>query len=145
MATSSLVENSMDSFELDIIDEKSRAGSDFMTRVASEIRRAFASEKAVRKITQQAVADKIGTSRAVINRQVQGLENLSARRIGELLWAIGWEPTFAAQRIPAGENQAPPVRYVGGSATVTLTTQGSVSITPMRSKNLNSESGLDKS
>jgi hypothetical protein len=98
-------ENSMNSFELDLLDEKSRAGSEFMARVVNEIRRALASEKACRKITQQSIAEKIGTSRAVINRQIQGFENLSARRIGELLWAIGWEPYFEARKIPVGDNQ----------------------------------------
>ncbi|MBM7483298.1 cyanate lyase [Bradyrhizobium sp. USDA 3686] len=94
----------MSLFELEI-DEKSQVGSQFMAKVASEIRRALIAEKKSRKITQQALAEKIGTSRAVINRQVQGLENLSARRIAELLWAIGWEPHFEARKIPAGENQ----------------------------------------
>jgi hypothetical protein len=28
-----------------------------------------------------------------------GLENMTARSIGELLWAIGWEPYFGARRI----------------------------------------------
>jgi hypothetical protein len=94
----------MDSFELEI-DEQSRIGSEFMARVVNEIRRAAASEKSSRKLTQQAIADKIGTSRAVINRQMQGLENLGARRIAEILWAIGWEPYFEARPIPVGENQ----------------------------------------
>jgi hypothetical protein len=93
----------MTSFELDIIDEKSRAGSEFMDRVAKELRRALLIEKASRKTTQQAIADKIGTSRAVVNREVQGIENLTARRIGELFWAIGWEPCFEARRIPDGD------------------------------------------
>jgi transcriptional regulator with XRE-family HTH domain len=93
----------MDSFELEL-DEQSRVGSEFMARVVNEIRRAVATEKSSRKLTQQAIADKIGTSRAVINRQIQGLENLSARRIAEILWAIGWEPYFEARRKPAGEN-----------------------------------------
>jgi hypothetical protein len=95
----------MTSFELDIIDEKSRAGTEFMARVINEIRRALVTEKKTRKITQQAIAEKIGTSRAVVNRQLQGFENLSARRIGELLWAIGWEPHFEARKIPVGDNQ----------------------------------------
>lgn len=88
----------MTSFELDIVDEKSLAGSSFVARVAKEIRRALAAEKTSRKLTQQALADKIGTSRAVVNREVQGLENLTARRIGELLWAMGWEPYFEARK-----------------------------------------------
>jgi hypothetical protein len=94
----------MDSFELEI-DEQSRIGSEFMARVVNEIRRAAATEKATRKLTQQSIADKIGTSRAVINRQMQGLENLGARRIAEILWAVGWEPYFEARQIPIGENQ----------------------------------------
>jgi hypothetical protein len=98
----------MNSFELDIVDEKSRAGSEFMARVITEIQRALANEKLSRKLTQQSIAEKIGTSRAVINRQVQGFENLSARRIGELLWAIGWEPYFEARKPPMGENQFVP-------------------------------------
>jgi hypothetical protein len=107
----------MNSFELEI-DEKSRAGSEFMARVVNEIRRALASEKSTRKITQQAIADKIGTSRAVVNRQIQGLENLGARRIGELLWAIGWEPHFEARKIPAGENQHPAVEIAAPTVKV---------------------------
>jgi transcriptional regulator with XRE-family HTH domain len=100
----------MDSFELDIIDEKSRAGSEFMFRIARDLQRAFLTEKKSRKITQQAIAEKLGTSRAVINRQLQGLENIGSRRIGELFWAMGWEPHFEAKKIPAGENQHPAIQ-----------------------------------
>jgi hypothetical protein len=98
----------MNSFELEI-DEKSYVASMFMARVANEIRRAAAIEKASRKITQQEIANKIGTSRAVVNREMQGLENLGARRIAELLWALGWEPYFEARKIPAGVNDGPPL------------------------------------
>lgn len=100
----------MTSFDLNIVDEKSLVGSQFMARVVTEIQRAAAFEKASRKIThqtkitQQAIADKIGTTRAVVNRQMQGLENLGARRIAEILWALGWEPHFEARKIPAGGN-----------------------------------------
>jgi len=76
-----------------------------MARVVDEVRRAVATEKTRRKLTQQAIAEKIGTSRAVVNRQIGGLENLTARRIGELLWAIGWEPHFEARPIPEGNNE----------------------------------------
>jgi hypothetical protein len=96
----------MTSFELDIVDEKSRAGSQFMFRITQELQRAFLVEKKTRKITQQAIADKLGTSRAVINRQIQGLENIGARRIGELFWAMGWIPQFSAEKIPEQENDS---------------------------------------
>jgi hypothetical protein len=118
----------MNSFELEI-DEKSRAGSEFMASVVNEIRRAVASEKASRKLTQQAIADKIGTSRAVINRQIQGLENLSARRIGEILWAIGWKPNFEAQKIPAGENLNPSVEIAARAVKVEVSPPSTTSRT----------------
>lgn len=87
------------------IDEQSQVGSMFMARVANEIKRAAAIEKSKRKLTQQAIGDKIGTSRAVVNREMSGVENLGARRIAELLWAMGWEPYFEARPIPAGCNE----------------------------------------
>jgi hypothetical protein len=115
----------MSSFELDIIDEKSRAGSEFLMRIVREMRRALVLEKAerkskkgVEKINQQAIATKIGTSRHVINRELQGLENISARRIGEFFWAIGWEPQFEAKKPLAGQNSdfiTPPTQQLKGT------------------------------
>jgi hypothetical protein len=76
-----------------------------ITLPAGMLHQAPAPESPSARLTQQAIAEKLGTSRAVINRQVQGIENLGARRIGEILWAIGWEPYFEARRIPDGQNQ----------------------------------------
>ena len=121
----------MNSFELDIIDEKSEAGSSFMDRVAKELRRALMAEKKTRKITQQAIAEKIGTSRAVVNREVQGLENLTARRIGELFWALGWEPHFEARKIPRGDNSFVINKPIVDGKAVT---EGDVSGNPLRIK-----------
>src|SRR5687767_11447517 len=97
----------MTEFELEI-DDKSRVGSDYMARVKNELRRVAAIEKAERGLTQQAIADMVGTSRAVINRELRGLENLTARRTAELFWAMGWEAYFEARKIPVGDNQFPP-------------------------------------
>lgn len=94
----------MNSFELEIVDEKSRAGAEFLMRVVEEMRRALLAEKSTRKITQQAIAEKMGTSRHVVNRELQGLENMSARRIGEFFWAVGWEPHFEAKKPLSGQN-----------------------------------------
>jgi len=98
-------------------DEKSHVGAMYAADVAREIRRAFIAEKAERKITQQAVAEKIGTSRAVVNREIMGTENLTARRQAELLWAIGWEPHFQARKIApkAGQNDNAPTSPTGDS------------------------------
>lgn len=96
----------MPSFEY-VIDERSRAGSRFLSRVRDELQRALLAEKAGRKLTQQSIADKLGVNRSVVNRQFMGLENLTARTIGELLWAIGWEAHFEAVKpeTAAGANE----------------------------------------
>ncbi len=97
----------MPSFEFDI-GERSRVGARFISHVRDEIQNALFSEKSERKVTQQQIAEKLDTSRAVINRQIMGLENMTLRRVAEILWAIGWEPHFEARKIPAGENQHRP-------------------------------------
>jgi HTH domain len=93
----------MPSFEFDI-GEQARAGSRFIAHVRDEIQRALFSEKGQPKITQQQIADKLGTSRSVINRQIMGLEDMTLRRVAEILWAIGWEPYFGVRR--CGEDWA---------------------------------------
>jgi hypothetical protein len=98
----------MPSFNFDI-GEQARVGARFISDVRDELQRALTIEKSKRKITQQQIAEKLGTSRAVINRQLMGLENLGLRRVAEILWAIGWEPHFESRKIPAGENQFPAV------------------------------------
>jgi len=120
----------MPSFEFDI-GEQSRTGSRFIAHVRDEIQRALFSEKSARKITQQQIAEKLGTSRAVINRQIMGLENMTLRRVAEILWALGWEPHFEVRRIPAGENQHPAPQLpipAPSIKTTASTTNSSVSI-----------------
>jgi hypothetical protein len=94
----------MPSFNFDI-GEKERAGSRFLSDVRDELQRALAAEKSRRKMTQQEIANLLETSRAVINRQIMGLENIGIKRVAEILWAIGWEPYFEARPIPEGENE----------------------------------------
>lgn len=88
----------MPSFEF-IVDEKERAGSRFLGDVRDQLQHALTTEKSSRKLTQQAIADKLGVHRSVVNRWFMGLENLTAKTIGELLWAIGWEPHFEAHKV----------------------------------------------
>jgi HTH domain len=125
----------MPSFNFDI-GEKDRVGSRFVSDVRDELQRALAIEKSERKITQQQIAEKLGTSRAVINRQIMGLENMGIRRVAEILWAIGWKPNFEAQKIPAGENLNPAVEIATPAVKVKVsppaTTSGTV-IRPLQS------------
>ena len=95
----------MTSFVFDI-GAKARAAARFIDDVRSELQAALVTEKRERKITQQAIAQAIGTSRSVINRQLMGQENLTLRTVAELAWALGWEPEFKLRKPQAtkGEN-----------------------------------------
>lgn len=95
-------EHSMPSFEFDIGD-KEAAISRFLSAVHTEIQRAFSIEKSRRKLTQQSIADTLGVNRSVINRQVMGYENLTAKSIAELAWAIGYEPKLSLSRRAASD------------------------------------------
>jgi hypothetical protein len=122
----------MPSFNFDI-GERERVGGRFLSDVRDELQRALAEEKAIRKITQQQIAEKLGTSRAVINRQLLGLENMGIKRAAEILWAIGWEPYFGARKIPAGENQYPAVEAAAPRPSIkatATTTSGTLEIAP---------------
>jgi hypothetical protein len=115
------------------IDELSQVGSTFIEEVNDELKRALATEKNERKVTQQSIADTLGVDRSVVNRRFMGLENLTARTIAETLWAIGWEPHFEARKIvpEAGANepiQRPKVTISTGSISTTF----SCSIDPVK-------------
>lgn len=107
----------MPSFEFDIGD-KEAAISRFLSAVHTEIQRAFSIEKSRRKLTQQSIADTLGVNRSVINRQVMGYENLTAKSIAELAWAIGYEPKLSLSRTEddRGANFSQHIDLRGGSA-----------------------------
>jgi hypothetical protein len=87
----------MNSYVFDI-GEKARTVSRFIGHVRSELQQAFLFEKSARKLTQQKVADAIGTTRHVINRELVGEENITLRRLAELAWALGWEIVFELRK-----------------------------------------------
>ena len=78
------------------IGEKELAASRFIADVRGEILDALSTERQYRKVTQQSLAERLGIHRSVVNRQLLGYENMTLRSVAELLWAIGWEPHFAA-------------------------------------------------
>jgi hypothetical protein len=105
----------MTDFDFLELNPMERAGTEFMARVINEIRRVAVIEKTTRKLTQQDIATDIGTTRQVINRQMQGFENLTARRIGEFGQAFGWEPYFEFRKPPKNNyfNPLPPSTSIG--------------------------------
>jgi hypothetical protein len=81
------------------IGEKARAASRFIGHVRAELQKAWLSEKASRKITQQQLATMLGLkNRSVINRELMGYDNLTLRRVAELAWALGWEIIFVLRK-----------------------------------------------
>ena len=87
----------MNSYLFDIGGKK-RAAARFIGRVRAELQRALISEKATRKLTQQAIAKLIGVNRSVINRQLMGYENMTLRSVAELAWALGWDILFELRK-----------------------------------------------
>ena len=87
------------------IGEKARKAARFIGHVRAELQKALVAEKKSRKLTQQQLAQAIGTNRSVINRQLMGTENLTLRGVAELGWALGWEPRFEMVKRAATGNQ----------------------------------------
>lgn len=85
------------SYELKI-DPKKRAGSRFIAKVRKEVVAAAIDEKSASGLTQQDLANALGVHRSVITRLLKGDANLTLRSIGELAWALGWEPIFKMNR-----------------------------------------------
>ena len=80
------------------IGDRSRAVARFIAHIRSELQKAYAQERVERKLTQQAIATRLGVNRSVINRQLTGLENMTVRSVAELAWAIGWTPNFSVSK-----------------------------------------------
>lgn len=85
------------SYELKI-DPKKRAASRFIGKVRKALVSAVVDEKEESGINQQKLASTLGVHRSVINRMLKGESNLTLRSIGELAWALGWEPEFNMKR-----------------------------------------------
>lgn len=79
------------SFEFDI-PEKDIAAVDFMGKNHKALLRAALEARAARGFTQKQVAELLGVNKSVISRALSGRSNLTERTIGELCWALGYEP-----------------------------------------------------
>lgn len=105
------------SYELKI-DPKKRAGSRFIGKVRKTLISAAIDEKDASGINQQQLATALGVNRSVISRMLKGEGNLTLRTIGEIAWALGWEPDFTLKRksLPSS-NQAVVARVAVSSST----------------------------
>jgi DNA-binding transcriptional regulator LsrR (DeoR family) len=78
----------------------------------SQVRRALQralTDEAQNGITQSEIARRIDVHRSVINREMRGAKDITHGRVGELAWAMGYEPVFKLERVQqgAGANAAP--------------------------------------
>jgi plasmid maintenance system antidote protein VapI len=118
------------SYELKI-DPKKRAGSRFIGKVRKALISAAVDEKTASGINQQQLATALGVNRSVITRMLKGEGNLTLRSVGEIAWALGWEPNFTLQRKSAPiSNQAVVVERPTSSSTVANVTVYSHGKTP---------------
>jgi transcriptional regulator with XRE-family HTH domain len=96
----------MTSFHFDIGSRARNAGR-FIGRVQSELLRALAEKKMLRKFSQQSLARKLQVHRSLINRQLSGEANLTLRSLADLAWALDMEITIELKDpvVEAGSNQ----------------------------------------
>ncbi len=102
----------MTSYVFDI-GEKARTVSRFIGHVRSELQKAFIAERAIRKLTQQQIANELGVNRSVINRQLMGTDNITLRRVAEFAWVLGWDIDFVLRkRTNEGNHQQAKVSHI---------------------------------
>jgi plasmid maintenance system antidote protein VapI len=102
-------ENIKMSYELKI-DPKKRAASRFIGKVRKALISAAIEEKKLSGISQKEIAEAIGVNKSVVSRMLKGESNLTLRSVGELAWALGWEPDFTLKRraVAIHSNEARP-------------------------------------
>jgi transcriptional regulator with XRE-family HTH domain len=94
------------SFHFDIGGRARNAGR-FIGRVRGELLRALSERKSEGGLSQEALARKLDTERALINRQLSGESNLTLRSLADLAWAMDLEISFELKKpaTEAGQNQ----------------------------------------
>ena len=95
-------------FELD--HPKEEASSRFVADVGRLLQSALVERKAISKLTQQEIADRLGVDRSSVNRNFSGYRNLTLSSLAELCWAMDVEPQLVIEQIlePASCNFQPP-------------------------------------
>jgi transcriptional regulator with XRE-family HTH domain len=89
------------------IGERARHAGRFIGRVRGELLRALIERKSEIGFSQQGLARKLDTERALINRQLSGEASLSLRSLADLAWAMDMEISFELKKPhpKAGQNQ----------------------------------------
>ena len=99
----------MTSFHFDIGSRARHAGR-FIGRVRGELLRALSKRKSEGRLPQQALAEKLGIERSLINRQLAGESNLTLRSLADLAWAMDMEISFELKETTTRAGQNHPVQ-----------------------------------
>ena len=67
-----------------------RAAARFVAKVHRTVQKAFDARKAA-GLTQAAIAEQLDVHRSVINRQLNGNDDMSIGRVAEFAWAMGYD------------------------------------------------------
>lgn len=70
-----------------------RAATRFVARVHRTLQKAYEHRKP-QGVTQTSIAQELGVHRSVVNRQLNGREDMSVGRIGEYAWVLGCDIDF---------------------------------------------------
>lgn len=111
-----------------------RAASRFVAKVHRQIQKAYEGRRS-EGVTQTSIANAIGVHRSVINRQLNGREDISVGRVGEFAWALGFEPEFSMTSVGGAVKQGNLTKPVIPAAT---TTGGAIVATSSNGKTWNS-------
>lgn len=100
------------------IDPKDAAAVKFMQQSWRELVNAAITAKADHGITQCQVAEMVGVDKSTISRLLCGRGNMTQRTIGELAWALGYEPKLLLSKIDHGKesnHNSNPEWWIGSS------------------------------
>jgi DNA-binding transcriptional regulator LsrR (DeoR family) len=109
------------------VSPSQRAGARFIGLVRRTLQKALLEEAKRHNLTQAEVARRIGIDRSIVNRELRGVENLTIRRVGELVWAMNRVPEFRALErvLSAGSNQTSVVSSPAASVNLAQTAANS--------------------
>ena len=109
----------MPSFQISITPSRRAAGR-FIGSVRRALQRTLAEEREHTGLTQAEIARRIGVHRSIINRELQGRQDITLGRVAELAWAMGKRATLSLEPavVRVGQNVivAPPISTISVTA-----------------------------
>lgn len=96
------------------IDARSRQVGRLLGRVRRELLKAIVEERAG-GLTQQQLAERLETRRAIVNRKLSGEAEITLKELADLAWALNREVTVELRQPDqlAGDNIAPRTSTIG--------------------------------